>query len=65
VKEARDPLLQLGGVTGLTHGNRVVEEIPLNLRRQIIPVHDHCGAESSQNMLLLLGQGGTRLGVVL
>ena len=39
VKEARDPLLQLSGVTGLTHGNCVVEEIPLNLRRQIIPLH--------------------------
>jgi hypothetical protein len=33
VKEARDPLLQLSSVTRLTHGNRVVKEVPLNLRR--------------------------------
>jgi hypothetical protein len=44
VKEARDPFLQLSRATRLTHGNRMVEEIPLNLRRQIIPLHDHCRA---------------------
>jgi hypothetical protein len=44
VKEARDPFLQLSCATRLSHGNRVVEEIPLNLRRQIIPLHDHCRA---------------------
>jgi hypothetical protein len=65
VKEACDPFLQLSGVTRLTHRNRVVKEVPLNLRRQIIPLHDHCGAQASQDMLLLLRQGGTRLAVVL
>ena len=33
VKEARDPLLQLSCVTRLTHRNRVIKEVPLNLRR--------------------------------
>ncbi len=33
VKEACDPLLQLSCVTRLTHRNRVIKEVPLNLRR--------------------------------
>src|SRR5436190_23538111 len=32
---------------------------------RVIPLHDHCRSKASQNLLLLLGQGGTSLAVVL
>ena len=57
VKEASDLPLQLSCLTRLTHGNRVVKKVPLNIRGQIIPVHNYCLAKAPQNMLLLFGQG--------
>jgi hypothetical protein len=61
VKEARDPLLQLSRMTRLTHGNRVVEEIPLNLRRQIIPrMVDQRNNSKGYRRIGLSGSGKTQ-----
>jgi hypothetical protein len=47
VKKTRDPFLELHCVTRLAHGNRVIEQVPLNLRGQVIPLHDHCRTKAS------------------
>src|SRR5260370_37877625 len=57
VKESSDPALQLSCVVQLAHGNGVFKEFVLDICRQIVPLHDDCGAEAPQNMLLFLGEG--------
>src|SRR5947207_4341932 len=57
VKESSDLSLQLGCVVQLAHRNGVFKKVTLNSRRQIVPLHDDCGAQTPQNMLLFLGEG--------
>src|ERR1700751_1459332 len=57
VKESSDLALQLSRVVQLAHGNGVFKEFTLDVRRQIVPLHDDCGAQAPQNMLLRLGKG--------
>src|ERR1700720_4164130 len=57
VKESSDLALQLSCVLQLAHGNGVFKEFSLDIRRQIVPLHDDCGAKTPQNMLLFLGEG--------
>jgi hypothetical protein len=57
VKESSDLALQLSCVAQLAHGNGVFKEFMLDIRRQIVPLHDDCGAQTPQNMLLFLGEG--------
>ena len=57
VKETSDLTLQLSCVVQLAHGNGVFKEFTLDIRRQIVPLHDDCGAETPQNLLLFLGEG--------
>ena len=44
VKESSDLALQLSCVLQLAHGNGVFKEFSLDIRRQIVPLHDDCGA---------------------
>ena len=55
VKESSDLNLQLSCVVQLAHRNGVFKKFTLNSRRQIVPLHDDCGAQTPQNMLLFLG----------
>src|SRR5271165_1464833 len=57
VKESSDLALQLSCVVQLAHRNGVFKEFTLDIRRQIVPLHDDCGAQTPQNMLLFLGEG--------
>jgi hypothetical protein len=65
VKEARDLPLHLSCVTRLTHGIACFKQVQLNLRGQIVSVHDYYRVDATQHMLLLLSQGGVRLAVAL
>ena len=56
VKESSDLALKLSCVVQLAHGNGVIKEFTLDSRRQIVPLHDDCGAQTPQNMLLFPGQ---------
>jgi hypothetical protein len=40
-----------------THAAGIVEELPLQLCRQCIPLHDKRGAEASQNVLFFVCEG--------
>jgi hypothetical protein len=57
VKESSDLALQLSCVVQFAHGNGVFKEFTLDTRRQIVPLHDDCGTQAPQNMLLFLGEG--------
>src|ERR1700720_3459421 len=57
VKESSDLNLQLSCVVQLAHRNGVFKKFTLNSRRQIVPLHDDCGAQTPQHMLLFLGEG--------
>jgi hypothetical protein len=61
VKEARDLLLHLSCAARLTHGIACFKQVRLNLRGQIVSVHDYYRVDVTQHMLLLLSQGGARL----
>ena len=65
VKESGDLALQLGRVTQLTHGNGVFKEFALDICGQIVPLHDDCGPEAAQNMLLFLGKRRPRVAMFL
>jgi len=56
VKESGDLALQLSRVTQLTHGNGVCKEFALDICGQIILLHNDCGSQAPQNVLLFLGQ---------
>src|ERR1700757_4168338 len=56
VKEPSDLALKLSCVVQLAHRNGVFKKFALDSRRQIVPLHDDCGAQTPQNMLLFLGQ---------
>src|ERR1700758_5532514 len=57
VKEPSDLALKLSCVLQLAHRNGVFKKFALDSRRQIVPLHDDCGAQTPQNMLLFLGEG--------
>ena len=57
VKESSNLAPQLSCVVQLAHGNGVLKEFTLDIRRQIVPLHNDCGAQAPQNMLLFLGEG--------
>src|ERR1700747_2144695 len=57
VKESSDLALQLSCVVQFAHGNGVFKEFTLDIHRQIVPLHDDCGAQTPQNMLLFLCEG--------
>jgi hypothetical protein len=57
VKEPSDLALKLSCVVQIAHRNGAFEKFALDSRRQIVPLHDDCGAQTPQNMLLFLGQG--------
>ena len=65
VKEARDLPLHLSCVTRLTHGIACFKQVQLNLRGQIVSVHDYYRVDATQHMLLLLSRAGVRLAVAL
>ena len=52
VKESSDLTLQLSCVIQLTHGTRMFKKFALDFCGKIVPLHDDCGAEAPQNMLL-------------
>jgi len=58
VQKASDLSSQSGSVQQLTHGAGIVEEFPLQLCGQGIPLHDQRGPEASKDMLLLFGKSG-------
>ena len=53
VKEAGNLLLQLYGVTRLASGSGVVEKLPLNGGRQVVPLHNHGCPETLQDVFLI------------
>lgn len=57
VKESSDLTLQLSCVIQLTHGTRMFKKFALDFCGKIVPLHDDCGAEAPQNMLLFVGEG--------
>jgi len=61
VKESSDLTLQLSCVTQLTHGTRMFEKFSLDFCGKIGPLHDDCGAEAPQNMLLFVSEGASSL----
>jgi hypothetical protein len=56
VKEAGNLLLQLRRVTLLAKGSGVVEKLPLDASRQLVPLQDHGCAEAPQYALLILSE---------
>ncbi len=65
VKESSDLALQLGCLVQRAHGNGVFKEFTLDIRRQIVPLHNDCGAQAPQNMLLFIGEGSHRVASLL
>lgn len=57
VKESGDLTLQLSCVFQLTHGTRMFKKFALDFCGKIVPLHEHCGAEAPQNMLLFVSEG--------
>ncbi len=57
VKESSDLTLQLSCVIQLTHGTRMFKKFALDFCGKIVPLHDDCGAEAPQNMLLFVSEG--------
>ena len=57
VKESGDLTLQLSCVFQLTHGTRMFKKFALDFCGKIVPLHDDCGAEAPQNMLLFVSEG--------
>ena len=53
VKEASDLLLRLRHVTPLAQGNGVLEKLPLDVSRQIIPSRDHRRTKALPDVLFL------------
>ena len=49
VKEPSDLALKLSCVVQLAHRNGVFKKFALDSRRQIVPLHDDCGAQTPQN----------------
>ena len=60
VKESSDLNLQVSCAVQLAHRNGVFKKFTLDSRRQIVPLHDDCGAQTPQNMLLFLGRKSCR-----
>ena len=56
VKESSDLTLQLSCVIQLTHGTRMFKKFALDFCGKIVPLHDDCGAEAPQNMLLFVSE---------
>jgi hypothetical protein len=54
VKKARDLLFQLRRLARLSHGNGVLEKLPLDRSGQIIPLQEHGRAKALQDTLLSL-----------
>jgi hypothetical protein len=54
LKKASDLLLQLRRLARLTHGNGVLEKLPLDRSRQIIPLQEHGRPKALQDTLLSL-----------
>jgi len=59
VKESSDLTLQLSSVFQfqLTHGTRMFKKFALDFGGKIVPLHEDCGAEAPQNMLLFVSEG--------
>ena len=57
VKESGDLTLQLSCVFQLTHGTRMFKKFALDFGGKIVPLHEDCGAEAPQNMLLFENPG--------
>ena len=57
VKESSDLTLQLSCVIQLTDGSRMFKKFALDFCGKIVPLHDDCGAEAPQNMLLFVSEG--------
>ncbi len=56
VKKSSDLTLQLSCVCQLTQ-NRMFKKFALDFCGKIVPLHDDCGAEAPQNMLLFVSEG--------
>ena len=54
MKEPGDLLLQHCNLTRLDPGNGMLEQLPLNMGRQIVPLQEHRCAEALQDVCLLL-----------
>ncbi len=61
VQEPGDLATQDRHVGQIAHRTRVVEELALQLLRHGIPAHDQCGAETTQDALLVLPQASSCL----
>jgi len=59
VKEASYLFPQRFCLLQIADGTGAVEELPLELRGNSIPTHEHGGAQALQNLLFLLSEGGT------
>src|SRR5579862_997843 len=57
VQKSRDLPSQLGRSQQLTHRSSSVKELPLELRRDGVPLHDDRRAKTSKDMLLFSGEG--------
>jgi hypothetical protein len=57
VQKAGDTSSQRGRVQDVAHGAGVVEQLSLQFRRDDAPQHENGGAETTKDMLILLGQG--------
>jgi hypothetical protein len=65
VKESSDLTLQLSCVIQLTHGSRMFKKFALDFCGKIVPLHDDCGAEAPQNMLLFVSEGSQFIAIFL
>ena len=64
VKEASYPSPQRRGLLQIPDGAGALEELPLDLRGNGVPVHEHGRAQALQNLFFLGGEDGTVVGIL-
>jgi hypothetical protein len=64
VKEASYLSLERRRLLQVTDGTGAVEELPLELRGDSIPAHEHSRAQALQNLLFFLGKGSTVVAIL-
>src|SRR5688572_1198114 len=62
MKKPGDLSSELAGGPGLAHRNGMLEELPLDLSREVVPLHDHRSPEALQNPLFHLPEARLLVG---
>jgi len=56
VQKASDLTSESTGLQQRTHAAGIVEEVPAQLGRQYVPLHDERGPEAAQDVILFVGK---------